>query len=150
MTSERYVRSALVVSAAGTAFSGYLSAKRMLSGMCAFDESCPFFLGHPACYYGFALFATLFAVAVVASLTKTRRAWPALVSTALAIVGIVFASSMTALDIRSGARHPLFLPTCAWGLVFFALMLGLSVAWLVRHRQRVHVSTPPTRSATAR
>jgi hypothetical protein len=132
MTSGRYARSALAVSATGTAFSGYLSAKRLLSGMCAFDESCPFFLGHPACYYGFALFAALFLVAVVASLTKTRRAWPALLNAALATAGIVFASSMTALDIRSGAHHPLLLPTCAWGLVFFAAMLGLSVARLLR------------------
>jgi uncharacterized membrane protein len=132
MTNKRYARAALVVSAAGTAFSGYLSAKRMTSGICAFDESCPFFLGHPACYYGFALFAALLFVAVVANVTRTQRAWPAAVSSVLAIAGVAFASTMTTLELQRGVRHPLLLPTCAWGAVFFAAALGLAIAALVK------------------
>ena len=131
MTHKRFARAALVVSAAGTAFSGYLSAKRMSSGICAFDESCPFFFGHPACYYGLALFAGLLFVAVAANVTRTQRAWPAAVSAVLAIAGVAFASTMTTLELHRGVRHPLLLPTCAWGAIFFAATLGLSIAALV-------------------
>jgi hypothetical protein len=140
MTPKRFARAALLLSAAGTAFSGYLSAKRMLSGMCAFDESCPFFLGRPACYYGFTLFLSLFAVALFANVTRTEGAWPPIASIVLASGGVAFASAMTALDAHVGVHHPLLLPTCAWGLVFFAAMLAISIAALLG-RLRSHAVT---------
>ena len=50
------VRLLLALSIAGLLFSGYLSSYRFFSDTCAFNEPCPYFLGYPACYYGFAMF----------------------------------------------------------------------------------------------
>ena len=47
---KNYLRITLGLASGGTAFSGYLSAVRLLTGSCAFNESCPFFLGYPACW----------------------------------------------------------------------------------------------------
>jgi hypothetical protein len=38
-------------------------------------------------------------------------------------------------------HHSLLLPTCAWGLVFFAAMLAISVVALLRRRPASHAVT---------
>ena len=48
---------------AGILFSGYLSAIKFFSATCAFNEPCPYFLGYPACYFGFGMFLIIFASA---------------------------------------------------------------------------------------
>jgi hypothetical protein len=47
---------------AGLLFSGYLSTVKFFSDTCAFNESCPLFLGYPACFYGFAMYLIMFCV----------------------------------------------------------------------------------------
>jgi uncharacterized membrane protein len=134
MKTRTYVRASTVLSGAGTLFSGYLSSIRLTSGVCAFAEPCPFFLGHPACYTGFALFATMLAVSLAGLLRGRDSVWPMVANGILSLVGVIFAASLTLGDlfaVAGGVRYSLGLPSCAYGLVFFAAMIGLSIAALV-------------------
>src|SRR5579863_5081590 len=76
MDGKTYLRITLGLALGGTVFSGYLSAVRLLTGSCAFNESCPFFLGYPACWYGFAMFASMLGLSL-AALSGHVKAEPA-------------------------------------------------------------------------
>ncbi len=52
------------------------SSIKMRSGICAFNEPCPEFLGYPACYTGFGLFVLLFVPTALALLASVSRAGP--------------------------------------------------------------------------
>ncbi len=114
----------LALSCAGVLFSGYQSAVKLFSQTCALNE-CPYFLGYPACYFGFMLFAllTIFAVYIVlAKLGSGGLLWAALVVSAL---GVLFAGRFTIIELpvllaRGLGAYALGLPTCAWGLLMFA------------------------------
>ena len=72
-------------SVAGFLFSGYLTFYKLISGICAFNESCPIVWGHPACWYGFALYVTLLALSVL-----TYRAYLSLRSGLFAVLSVSF------------------------------------------------------------
>ena len=120
---KRYLRGSVLLSAAGFAFSGYLSAKRMVSGVCAFSERCPFFLGRPACYYGFALFAGLLAISVFGWVARTERSGPAMANALVSLAGVLFAGRLAVVELAAGGHYAMILPTCAWGLLFFLAVL---------------------------
>src|ERR1019366_10609833 len=61
-----------ILASAGLLFSGYLSAVNLFSHTCAFNESCPFFLGYPACFYGFAMYLVMFFVTGLGVLGRVR------------------------------------------------------------------------------
>ena len=129
---KRYLRWAVALAAAGFGFSGYLSASRMVSGVCAFSEPCPFFLGHPACYYGFALFAVLLAISVFGWAARTERSWPAIANALVSTAGVLFAGRLAVVELAAGGRYAMILPTCAWGFLFFVAMLVWSLrAWVL-------------------
>jgi len=132
MRKPSYLQSAFVVSVAGTAFSGYLSAVKLFSGQCAFNEPCPYFLGYPACFYGFFMYASMAMVTAMALLggVEVRRA--ARINAWVAAAGMAFALNFVLQELSrwlasTGLQYKLIFPTCAWGLVFYAVMLTLSV-----------------------
>jgi hypothetical protein len=141
MTSKRYLGVATILSGAGTAFAGYLSYTRATSGICAFSEPCPFFLGHPACYTGFALFATAFLVSLSALLYKVESAWPKVANLGIAVAGSAFASWLTRDEVVAHSGYRLGLPTCAYGLVFFVGLLVWTLAALTRDAHEPHTAT---------
>lgn len=110
---------------AGVLFSGYLSGQKFFTRVCAFNEPCPYFLGHPACYYGFGIFVLLFLLAAF----KPAKVYLALLS----FVGIIFAGGLVAGEIinrlqsTAPVSYSLGLPTCAYGLVFYLIIFILSV-----------------------
>lgn len=114
----------LALSLAGVAFSGYQSAVKFFSQTCALNE-CPYFLGSPACYFGFGLFLVLAVLAVCAVWVRPESplvVWAVLVVSAL---GVLFAGWFTILELpvlfaRGFGAYVLGLPTCAWGLLMFA------------------------------
>lgn len=127
-------------SLAGFLFSGYLTAVKVFSGGCAFNETCPIFLGHPACWYGFALYSALFALSLLAVLGKLTVRSGLLTATVIAFVGVVFAGYLTvgeyATFMEKGFReYGLGLPTCFLGLVFFLLTLLSGALGLAHHRE---------------
>lgn len=134
MSTRKYLDWSIGVSVAGTAFSGYLSLTRLTSGICAFAEPCPFFLGHPACYTGFALFATALVVSVVARIMRRDSTWPALVNGVLGVAGMLFAGHLTIEELASHGEYRLGLPTCAYGFAFFAALVVLSLAGMIDRR----------------
>ncbi len=139
MSAKRYLGVAALLSASGVAFAGYLSFTRMTSGVCAFEEPCPFFLGHPACYTGLALFATALVVSVAALASKVEAAWPLAANAAVAVAGTLFSGRLTIDELAAHSGYRLGLPTCAYGLVFFVVLLAWTIAaWVGRsHRHQL-------------
>jgi hypothetical protein len=104
----------------------------MLSGVCAFEETCPFFLGYPACYTGFALFLSVLMSSGTALLVGATGRWPLVANCALSAAGCALAAKMTVAEVANPlAWHsPMGMPTCAYGFVFFAAVLLLTIfAW---------------------
>lgn len=118
----------LVIATLGLGFSGYLSSFKLFSDTCALGESCPFFLGLPACYYGFVmyLFLTIFAYLLVFNRISSQNGLK--IISAISVVGILFAGYFTLGEIPKlfslGLKaYVLGLPTCALGLIFYILIL---------------------------
>lgn len=136
MERRRFLKTAFGLSLAGTLFAGYLSGVKLLSKSCAFGESCPLFLGYPACYFGFAIFASLLALSGGALAKKRTDAAPVKALLALSALGSVFAGSFVADEIASWIAaagvvfYGLGLPTCVYGLVFYLAILALSLGQL--------------------
>ena len=136
-----YLRITLGLAAAGTLFAGYLSAVRLFTGSCAFNESCPFFLGYPACWYGFAMFASMLGVSVAALTGQINPEPAAKTIGGISFLGIIFAGHFVWDEVSSwlaarNASYQLVLPTCVYGLVFYIAILTLSV-WVLTHRRVV-------------
>lgn len=115
----------------GTLFSGYLSAVKFFTDTCAFGKACPYFLGYPSCYFGFAMFAliTLFAGLHVAHIMDGREANKVVL--AIGVCGTAFAGYFTALEVPLLLKNGLVayivgLPTCALGLLFFIAVTVLA------------------------
>lgn len=139
MRIERYLKAAPWLSLAGVLFAGYLSSIKLFSGACAFSEPCPTLWGYPSCVYGFFIFLALFAVSTVAYYKKVRTVWPIRTNLILSLSGILFAGYFAVPEIVAvlshGTRYTLGLPTCVYGLVFFGLVFGVTVAACVCYRR---------------
>jgi len=148
MTIRAYQQWALGLSAAGAAFSGYLSATKLLTAGCAFNEPCPYFFGIPACYIGFALFLTLFLISLIAFLQKRSDAGVARANLAASALGTLFAGYYVVVEVvswfRDGfATYGLGLSTCTYGFVLFVVLLILSA-----NAHRSAATPPPAESMT--
>lgn len=124
--------SILLLAFAGFLFSGYLSAVKFFTANCALGEGCPYFLGHPACYYGFALFVGLVLCAAMlyagGTLPRAGRAG----ALALSLLGVLFAGYFTLGElptlINNGfGAYAMGLPTCAFGFLVFTAIFFLSL-----------------------
>lgn len=133
MTSSGYLKTALVLSLGGTLFAGYLSGVKLITGTCAFNETCPYFLGYPSCWYGFAMFFAMTLVAAAALLKKLDAAKAARAIAGISFAGILFAGYFVVgeivqwLSVPAATRYGLVLPTCVYGLVFYVIIFVLSV-----------------------
>lgn len=140
MRTSTYFKAATVIGLCGTLFAGYLSGYKLFTSACAFNEPCPYVLGYPACWYGFAMFTTLFVVSLLGLL---RRASESALTTANAIVsgcGILFAGYLTWRELLpwlagAATKYSLVLPTCAYGLIFYIAMFALSAAMLLTKKR---------------
>lgn len=139
MKKEKNVVALFVLSVAGLLFSGYLSGVKFFTDTCAFNEGCPYFLGYPACYFGFALFLALTVISfrVITSRMYDRAGfkWMEIIG----IIGVLFAGYFTVQELplllRDGVRaYVLGLPTCALGLIFYILIVYISSRSLSKRR----------------
>ncbi len=135
MNTVFYRRAAFGLSLAGVLFSGYLSGTKLLTSTCAFNESCPYFLGYPACYFGFALFLTLFVISLMLVTGKTRFMKAAKINALFSGLGVLFSGYFAYPEVRdmlAGTLPYRFfgLTTCAYGFIFFALVFILSLCAL--------------------
>jgi hypothetical protein len=124
------MKTLLSLSILGTIFSGYLSATKLLTDTCAFNEGCPYFMGYPACWYGFVLFLSLLILTLVAMFGKSApKNYIRAVST-VSLVGIVFSGSFVwdeVVKLMSGQSYTLVLPSCVYGLIFYVAIFIFSL-----------------------
>lgn len=120
----------LTLSVAGLLFAGYLSGVKFFSGSCALGEGCPFFLGYPACYFGFAMYLllTLFSLILVFGKESSIAIRPIKL---VSLLGILFAGYFTLGELprlfeQGLSAYVLGLPTCALGLIFYVAIFILS------------------------
>ncbi len=125
----------------GLAFAGYMSASKIVLGQCAFNETCPYFLGYPACFYGFAMYAliTVLAVLLVSNAIRARTAYKAIAG--IAAAGIIFAGYFALEELPTFFKlgfkaYMLGLPTCVLGLVFYVLIFCVALCCLVREHKK--------------
>ena len=135
MITSKYLKISIFLTLAGVCFSGYLSSVKLFSGNCAFGESCPIFLGQPACYYGFAIFFAMFVGTIVAYFKKIDEKWPVKYNLILSALGILFSGSFVAQEIAIWMKHGFEstffgLSTCAYGLLFYIAIFVFTVCTL--------------------
>lgn len=120
------LRFVLGFSIGGFLFSGYLSAVKIFSGACAFNEECPIIWGQPACVYGFLLYTTLLALATLAWQKRLTLPSSFVALSGVALLGILFSGYLTAIEVpalleKGFSAYTFGVPTCFLGLVFFML-----------------------------
>lgn len=136
---EGRIKLLAVLAVSGIAFSGYLSGVRFFSQTCAFNEGCPYFLGYPACYFGFSAFVLIgIAILMYAVRAMTRGQMLGTVAI-LSGAGTLFAAYFTIpempLILAEGVgAYMLGLPTCAYGLLAFIAVFVISLLALQRGR----------------
>jgi len=120
-----------ILSLAGLLFAGYLSGVKFFTSTCAFNESCPIFLGYPACYYGFVMYLLL---SILSYWLFTGQASEKSASKRIMLIsflGILFAGYFTIGELpllfnEGFGAYALALPTCALGLIFYIAIFILS------------------------
>jgi len=127
---KRWIGWLVILTAAGVVFSGYLSATKLFTGACALNETCPYFLGYPACWYGFVMYLIMFLTTGAALLGKAASATALKVDTWVSFIGIIFSGSFVAQE--------LVLSTCAYGLAFYIATFIVSL--LARRSARRRLS----------
>jgi hypothetical protein len=130
----KYKISLLIFTLAGVLFSGYMSAIKLFSKTCAFGETCPLFMGFPACYVGFLLFLTLFIISLSLLIKKHKDKILTNSIFFVSLIGFLFAFYYSAGEIpaliQNGFGFYKFgLPTCMMGLLFFTLIFILSIVF---------------------
>lgn len=122
----------LLLGIGGVLFAGYLSAVKFFSGTCALSESCPYFLGYPACYYGFLMYTVIAVYAGMRLLDLFDAKQANTIILATSFLGILFSGYFTLSELpvlfSSGfGAYVLGLPTCALGLIVYAVIFFLSL-----------------------
>ena len=133
MNGTAYHRWVFGLSLAGVLFSGYLSLHKLFSGTCAFNETCSYFLGYPACWYGFAMFLCMFLVSGFSLRKKMADTRASRWLFSVSALGILFAGYFVFLDVgilASGmpsVTSGLGLPICVYGLILYLAIFILSI-----------------------
>jgi len=131
MPTQSFFKIMVGLTIVGVIFSGYVSAVKLFSGTCAFNEGCPYFLGYPACLYGFAMFFVMFVVSVMGLRGSLRFEKAKNALRYVSLLGIVFAGRFVIEELINWIRYgnpdyQLVLPTCVYGLVLYSIIFGLS------------------------
>lgn len=132
MTSDMYLLITSWLALGGVFFAGYLSAVRLITKKCAFNESCPYFLGFPSCWYGFTMFLVLFGAALSGRTGYITVSVATNTLLSVSLLGILFAGYFSLQELIAWLRSPsksysLGLPTCSYGLVFYVIIFALSL-----------------------
>ena len=121
----------LILGIGGLLFAGYLSSYKFFNNVCALNETCPYFLGYPACYFGFAMYLaiTFFAALWVFKKIKEKQALNVILT--VSFLGILFAGYYSLIELpllfaNGFSAYVLGLPTCALGLIFYISIFSLA------------------------
>lgn len=132
----------LLFSFAGLLFAGYLSSYKFFNNICALNETCPAFLGYPACYYGFVMYLVLFLLSLSLVIKKLNEKMALSGILFVSFLGILFAGNFTIGELpllfeKGLGAYMLGLPTCALGLIFYILIFGFSLFVKLRKPQEL-------------
>lgn len=137
---KKYLNILLGLSLAGLLFSGYLSGVKIITKTCALGETCPLFLGYPACWYGFFMYLILFiSVVIMREKPKTYTKLMHLVAI-VSLVGFFFSDTFVISDINTWMtagdipKYTLILPTCAYGLIFYFVIFVVTARALLKEK----------------
>ena len=126
---KKYIGSILVLTFLGVCFAGYLTLTKLITNTCALNETCPYFLGYPACWYGLGLFSIMFVTALLTYLNKTSLSKARLIIGVVSLIGILFAGNFIVPEMKplfaGSAKYALGLPSCAYGFIFYVIIFGL-------------------------
>jgi hypothetical protein len=124
-----------VLVSAGLIFSGYMSGVKLITGVCALKEPCPYFLGYPACWYGFAMYLAMFIVTAIALANNERGTMAIKTDLAVSFLGILFAGNFVVQEIqRSAITGTLGLSTCVYGFLFYVAIFIVSLVGVWRSK----------------
>jgi hypothetical protein len=131
MKKDKNVVLLFILSIGGILFSGYLSGVKLFTEGCAFNESCPYFLGYPACYYGFVMFLLLTIFSYMLFFGKSTLSKGSKNMMLVSFLGILFAGYFTFRELpvlfeKGLSEYVLGLPTCALGLLFYLIIFFIS------------------------
>lgn len=136
MAARASLKTTFILSVGGVLFSGYLSAVKFLSGTCAFNETCPYFLGYPACWYAFGMYSIIFVATGLALWDRIRITSAAKASAFVSLLGILFAGWFVVEELwQSKLTGVLGLSTCVYGLIFYILIFFVSLAGIAQIRR---------------
>ena len=134
MTPRSYTYTLYTLTFLGFLFSGYLSAVKFITTSCFLNEPCPYFLGYPACWFGFGFFTLLLISALVGGMKSELLRTSAKVQAVVSLLGTVFATYFTVPEIihliNGEKTFALGLPTCAYGLVFFISIFSIATRYV--------------------
>ncbi len=121
-----------VFSFSGLLFAGYIGGIKFFTETCAFNESCPYFLGYPACYYGFVMYLVLSIASYLLVTSRVDMVKGLRVVSGVSFLGVLFAGYFTFKELpvlfTEGIKaYALGLPTCALGLIFYVLIFVISL-----------------------
>jgi len=127
-----YLSASFYLTLAGTLFAGYMSGVKLFTDTCAFNETCPYFMGYPACWVGLTLFLTMFIVASFGLAKKITEFAVRRTLSFISLLGIIFSGYYVveeiALLIKQGyADYQLGLSTCTYGLIFYIIIFSISI-----------------------
>lgn len=132
MDQQLYATIVFWLTLGGVLFSGYLTARKFITKVCAFNEPCPYFLGRPACVFGFAMFFIMFCMSVAYSVGVVSGGVLVLGLLIVSFLGILFAGQYVVpemMELIGGVSHKytLGLSTCSYGFIFFLAIFIISV-----------------------
>lgn len=128
MSTKRWIQIVFSLAVAGLIFSGYLSSVKLLSGSCAFNETCPYFLGYPACWYGFVMYLVMVVATGLGLLKKINDKKVFITDIVVSAIGIIFTGSFVMQEVaQSRLTGALGLSTCVYGLIFYLLIFAVSI-----------------------
>jgi hypothetical protein len=111
----------------GLIFSGYLSAVKFFTDTCALNEPCPYFLGYPACWYGFGMYLIMFIAVGFSILSGRARAFALATEIIVSGIGVVFSGSFVIRELlQKSITGSLGLSTCAYGFIFYLIIFSIS------------------------
>jgi hypothetical protein len=122
---------------AGTLFSGYLATSKFFFGSCPFDSSCPYFLGYPACLYGFGMYLTLLTCTILLFFRKNRNRIKTLLTWLFIVsgVGVIFGGYFSIKELLYPdcpydiCIYILGIPSCVYGWLDFILIFCFVGVW---------------------
>lgn len=129
----------MILTTAGVLFSGYMSGVKLFSKTCAFGETCPLFLGMPACYVGFILFLSLFFVSLMFVFNKKMALVISKKFLFLSFIGVIYSLNFAVPELpklfQDGPSAYFWgLPTCVMGSLFFVVIFIGSIVFYKKTR----------------